>query len=89
MGQERNRLRTSEIFRDPARVLIAVEAVQSWHRRTGSGCQTYARIKPVAVVLCSGQGAQAFDMEAEPADLDQLRQDLPELEVVVASFKGT
>lgn len=88
MRQEIDRLRTSEIFRDRACALIAVEAVQSWHRRTGSGCQSYASIKPVAVVVCSRGGAYAFDMEAKCADLDRLRQDIPELDAVIASFGG-
>lgn len=37
-------------------------------------------IKPVAVIVSSPEEIYALDMEAKPADINQLKQDIPELE---------
>jgi len=40
----------------------------------------FGRIEPVAVVVCTANGSYALDMDANPANLDQLRKSVPELD---------
>ena len=79
-------LRVSEIFSDATRMLIAIESVNFQHGRSDAGCQLYGSVKPIAIIVCNPDGAYALDMEAETADLDQLRRDLPELDTIFARF---
>lgn len=76
-------LRIGEIFRDSTLTLIAVESVDSRHSKTNSACQVYGKLEPIAVIVCSPNGAYALTMEAKPANLDQLRQDIPELDAAM------
>lgn len=77
-------LRATEIFSNSILTLIAVESVDFRHGKANTGCHLYGSIEPIAVVVCSPEGTYAFDMKAEPANFDQLRQDVPELDVIVA-----
>ena len=78
-------LRASEIFNDSTLTLIAVVSVDFRHSKTNTGCQLYGSIEPIAVIVCSPDGTYALDMEAKPANFDQLRQDIPELGALIAS----
>lgn len=80
--------RTRQIFNDASLSVIAVESVDSRRTRTNTGCQMYGNIQPVAVVVCGPAGAYALGMEAEPADLDQLKRDIPELNASIAQFNS-
>ena len=77
-------LRTSEIFNDSVLRVIVVESVDFRHTKTNTFCQVSGHIKPIAVIVRNPDGAYALNMEAKPTDLDQLRQDIPELDAIVA-----
>lgn len=79
-------LRTSEIHNSGSLRLVAVESVQFWRKKSKTGCQLFGNIKPTAVIICSPDGVTALDMDAKPANLDQLKRDLPELDAVIAPF---
>ena len=51
------------------------------------GCHLYGNIEPIAVIVCQPDGIYALDMKHEFKQLDQLRQDIPGLDVMLASFK--
>lgn len=80
-------LRTSEVFSDTKIKLIAVESVKTRYNRSNSGCHFYADIQPIALVVCGTDGAYALDMESMPADVDLLKQNVPELSVIVGRYR--
>ena len=43
-------------------------------------------VKPIAVIVCGPDGTYALDVEAKPATLDQLRQDIPELDAIISRY---
>jgi len=67
-------------------MLIAVESMDYRHRKSNSSCGLYGNIKPIAVIVCGPDGVCAFDMEAKPTALEPLRQDIPELDAIIAAF---
>ncbi len=77
-------LRISKVFNDSMLTLIAVESVDLRLSKTNAGFQCYGNIKPIAVIVCSAEGTYALDMEAKPAQFDQLRREIPELDAIVA-----
>ena len=82
-------LRATEFFNDSEHMLIAIECVDCTHMTTRASCQFYGKIEPIAVIVCSSDGIHALDMEAGFIRLEQLRQDIPELDGMIASFNGT
>ena len=84
-------LRTREIFDDAMAGLglrlIAVESVDFSHSKTNTGCHLYGTLEPVAVIVCGPDGAYALDMDAKPIAIDQLKQDIPELDVAITPSK--
>jgi len=81
-------LRTRTIFADEAVTLIAVESLDTQHGMSRAGCHLYARLQPIAIVVCGAGEQYALDMRAEPADLDQLMRDIPELEARLGEMPG-
>ena len=79
-------LRASEIFNDSGLMLIAIESVDFRHSKTNTVCRMYGKIEPIAVIVCAPDATYALDMEAKPAALDQLRQEIPELDTIIASM---
>jgi hypothetical protein len=79
-------LRASEIFNDSGLMLIAIESVDFRHSKTNTVCRIYGKIEPIAVIVCGPDAIYALDMEAKPAALDQLRQDIPELDAIIEPF---
>ncbi len=77
-------LRIVEIFTDSTLTLIAVESVDFRHTRTKTGGYAYGSIESIAVVVCSPDGISAFDMQAKPASVEQLRKDIPDLDGFVS-----
>ena len=75
-------LRAREIFNQSGVTLIAVESVDIQHSKSGSVGRLYGKLEPIAVVVCGSGDAHAFDMEAMPVDLDQLKQAVPELDAL-------
>ncbi len=81
-------LRDTEIFSDPALTLVAIESVSLQHTETDNSCRVYGSIVPVAIVVCSPARTYALDMDAAPADLDQLRLNSPGLANRIAEFEN-
>ena len=73
-------LRTREVYKDSTRTLIAVESVDFQHNTTNTGGHFIGNINPIAVIVHGPEGKYALDMEANPANMDQLREELPELD---------
>ena len=79
-------MRAREIFCDSGLLLIALASVDFRRSKTNIGCLTYWNIEPIAVIVCSPDGTYALDMEAKLVAIDQLRQNFPELDAVIAPF---
>lgn len=79
-----NTMRASEIFNDAGLMIVVIESVEFLHCNTNTICQMYGKIVPVAVVVCGPDSSYAIDMEAKPASLDQLKQDIPGLDAVIS-----
>lgn len=82
-------LRATEIFNDSRLMLIAIESVNCNHSTTSTSYRLYGKIEPIAVIVCGPDGIYALNMEAKFTILDQLRQDIPELDAIIASFNNT
>jgi len=80
------RLRTREIIHNSRLTLIVVESIEFRHGETDTGCHVQGNIEPIAVVVCSPKGMYAVDMQAAPADIDQFKQDVPELDAKVSPW---
>ena len=80
-------LRASEIFNDSGLMLIAIESVDFRYSKTNTICRVYGKMEPIAVIVCGPDATYAVDMEAKPAALDQLRQDIPELDAIITPFE--
>ena len=80
--------RTSEIFRDSRRTLIAVDSVESLSSKSKNTCYFHGMIQPVAVVVCSPDAIYALDMSAMPVAINRLRETVPELDDILAAFDG-
>lgn len=77
-------LRAREIINEPMLKLIAVESIDLRPRKTQIGWHCLGKMEPIAVIVCSPDGTYALDMDAQPADVERLRQDVPELDAMVA-----
>jgi len=80
------KLRASVIFNDSRRMLIAIESVDFRYGNTNTICRMYGKLEPIAVIVCGPDITYALDMEAKPAGLDQLIEDIPELEATITTF---
>jgi len=77
--------RINEIVIDPALTLIVVEAVEFQTTTTTTGGFMFGNIEPIAVVIRRQEGVKALDMQARPANVKQLRRDIPELDAVLSA----
>lgn len=76
-------LRIREIFNDARFMLIAVESVNFQPSKSNSNCWLYGDVKTIAVIICGPDKTYALDMNAKSIDLDQLREELPDLDTVI------
>jgi hypothetical protein len=76
-------LRASELFNEAGLRLVAVESVDIQNSKTGICFRLSGNIKPVAVIVCGTEACYALDMDANPVDIDQLRQDIPGLDAII------
>lgn len=83
-----DKLRAIELFRNSRFLLIGVESVDFRLNKTDIFCQISGNIEPVAVIVCGPDGNNAFDMEARPTALNQLRQNIPELDDMITPFSS-
>jgi uncharacterized spore protein YtfJ len=79
-------LRATELFKDSKTLLIVIESVDCRQMTTRASYHCYGKIEPIAVIICSSDGIHALDMEAKLIRLEQLRQDIPELDGIIASY---
>ncbi len=78
-----SKLRSRQIYKDATRTIFTVESVDIQHGTTNTGGHLIGNIKPIAIIVSGPEGMYALDMEAKPANIDQLRQDIPELSTIV------
>ncbi len=76
----------NDVLSDGRRRLIAIESVEFEHSKADAGCQLYGHIEPLAVIVCTQDGIHILDLDSNKISLDKLRQDIPELEDLIASF---
>lgn len=69
-----------EIYRAASVRLIEVAAIELEASTGTHGCLVSARVDPKALIVCTGGDVKAFDLGAEPAPLDRLRQLVPDLD---------
>ena len=77
-------LRAREIINQPMLKLIAVESIDLGPRKTQIGWHCFAKMEPVAVIVCGPDGTYALDVDAQPADVERLRRDVPGLDAMGA-----
>lgn len=82
-------IRIKELFIDPALTLIVVETAELRTIRTTTGGYAYGNIDPTAIVVCRREGTTAWDMQARPVSVEQLRRDIPELDAVLSTSNST
>lgn len=80
-----SKLRAREIFRDTRHTLIALESLESSQSKTGNSCHVFGKIEPVGVVVHGPEGSYALDMSAMPITMEQLRETVPDLDVLLAA----
>lgn len=72
--------RITEIFSDDRFTLYAVESVEVSHTKTAAGFIWHGSLKPTAIIIhCPGKN-QALDMDANPIELEKLKESIPELD---------
>ena len=67
-------------------MLIAIESVDFRYSKTNTVCRMYGNIEPIALLVCGLDTTYALDMEAKPVAVEKLRQDIPELDAMIAPF---
>ena len=78
-------IRPRPVFSDSTVTIVAIESIEIDQHRTAMGNQLFGAARPVAVVICAPDSTYALDLSAKPIDLEQLRQEIPDLEAVTTS----
>lgn len=76
----------NDVLSDGRRRLIAIESVEFEHSKADAGFQLYGHIEPLTVIVCTRDGIHILDLDSNKISLDELRQDIPELENLIAPF---
>ena len=79
-------LRAREVFCNSRRKIVAIESIDFQHKQTTIHSRMFGYLKPIAIIVFSPGALYAVDMEAQPVALEQLRQDIPELDIMITSF---
>lgn len=79
-------LRAKEIFNHAGLRLVVIESAELRCSKEDLGCQVYGRLDPIAVIICARDHVYALDMKAQPIAIDQLLEDIPELQDIIAPF---
>ena len=79
-------MRATVIFNDSRRMLVAIESVRYSHGKTDLTYRSYGMIEPVAVIVCTLEAVYALDMKSNMIAIDQLKQDVPGLDAIIARF---
>lgn len=67
-------------------MLVAIESVRYSDGKTDLTYRLHGMIEPVAVIVCTLEGVYALDMQSNMITIDQLKQDVPELDAIIARF---
>lgn len=76
-----------EIYNESGLMLIAAESVNLQRSKLNACCWFNGSIETVAVIICTPDEIYALDMDATLIDLDQFRQEHPDLDAILASSK--
>lgn len=68
--------RVNKIFSNHNFTLYAVESMQITQTKSNHGGQWYGKLVPTAIIICSPDGNQALDMEANPIDLEKIKTNI-------------
>ena len=68
-------LKARKIYSDDQRTVVVVRSTDVLHEKRNDVLGLLAWSKPVAVVILSGSGTRAVDMNAQPLDLNGLLDD--------------
>ena len=79
-------LRARAVFTDSRHKIVAIESVDFQYKKTNTHSRMFGYLKPIAIIVYSPDALYAVDMEAQPVALEQLRQDIPELDIMITSF---
>ena len=82
-------LRATEVVNHDGLCLIAIESIERQHNMMELGCQLYGRLDPIAIIVCTRDRVYALDMQGRPTAIEQLLEDIPELQDIIAAFKKT
>ncbi len=66
------KVRARIIFSDQKRTVAAVESLEFPALRSSQGCFFMASLKPIAIIVREPGGTYAFDLAAQPIDIDRL-----------------
>ena len=77
--------RAIEIFNDSRQKLITIQSVNFRYSKTNANCFLYGSIEPMAVLICTPDGITVLDVDTEKTNLDKLRQEIPELDNLIAT----
>ena len=78
-------LRASTVYRDGPLTVLAVESAESSARRGYGHWYVSGVMNPVAIVVCGPGERYAVDPNGQPLDLDELRRDVADLDVILRS----
>jgi len=82
------KLRIREIYRDPRRMVLAVESVAVHHGNSDLGCWLHGHIEVIAIIVLDQEHICAYDPDAQPLSIEQLRKHIPELEVLIPELNA-
>ena len=71
--------RVSEIHQDADLTVLVVESFEIHQTRTKNACSLFVQCEPVAVVVSCKGDTQAFDMQGQSIDFDELTQKISQL----------
>lgn len=71
--------RVAEVHHDADLTVLVVASFRMNQTRTQNACSLFVQGEPVAVVVCKPGSTQAFDMQANSIDIDELKRTVSEL----------
>ena len=79
------KFRINTLLIDPLLTIVVIEAVESRATKTETGGYLFGSVAPIAVVACRSNEITAWDMQARPASVEQLRRDIPGLDAELSA----
>jgi len=78
--------RAREIFNDSRLTLIIIESIDVQHSIANTDCRLFGFLKPIALMVYETNATYVLDMKSKPITIDQLKQDVPDLDRIIAPF---